>query len=110
MRGKEPARVRLDALQRPDIIFEIDVPARSMGVLLSFRTRWQGIEVRFFPESLGQRREPKPGVELFRRLDNPFRLASLEILVDVRGLNQAFPFLRPPIVNPVRWNLPGNRL
>src|SRR5882724_2364089 len=105
MRGKEPARVRLDALQRPDVVLEIDVPAGGVSILLSFRTSGQGIEIRFFPETLWQRREPEPGIKLFRRLDDPFRLASLEILVDVRGFDEAFPFLRPAIVDPMRGNL-----
>ena len=110
MRGEKPARVRFDALQRANVVLEIDVPAGGVSILLAFRIRRQRIQIRFFPETLRQRREPEPGVKLFCSLDNPFRLAILEILVDVRCFNQARPFLGPAIIEPVRWNFLWHRL
>ena len=104
MRGEKPARVRFNALERANVILEIDVPAGGVGILLSFRTRRQRIQVRSFPKTLRQRGKTEPRVKLFCSFDNPFRLAILEILVDVRCFNQSRPFLAPAIIEPVRWN------
>src|SRR5437667_877664 len=67
--SKEPARIGFDALERTDVILEIDVPARSMGVLFPFVAHWNGKEIRFFPKAIRQRGKPEPGVEMFCRLD-----------------------------------------
>src|SRR5439155_23443859 len=108
--GEEPARIRLDALERTNVVLEINVPARSVGILLPLVPRWNRIQIRFPPKTFRQRREAEPGVELLGRLDDPFRLPALEILVDVGGINQTFPFLGPTIVNPVSRDLLRDRL
>src|SRR6266516_3395840 len=41
MRGEEPARVWLDALQRADVVLKIDMPARRVCVFLPLRIRRQ---------------------------------------------------------------------
>src|SRR6266516_4562767 len=102
VRGEEPARVRFNALERSDVVLQIDVPARSVSVFLTLRVRRQRIQIRFLPKTFRQGGESKAGIELLRRLDNPIRAAALEVFVDVSGFNQIGPFLRPPIVDPVR--------
>src|SRR5437763_11179914 len=110
MRSEKPACVRLDALERADVVLQVDMPARSVSVFLSFRVRWQWIQVRFLPETFRQRRKSQAGIELLRRLNNPFCLTALEVFVNVSGFNQTWPFLRPPIVDPVRRNSFRDRL
>ena len=100
--SKEPARIGFDALERTDVILEIDVPARSMGVHLSRIARLDWIEIGFRPEAGGQWGETETRVELFGRLDDPFRGLPLEPIIDVRGFDEPAPFLAPTIVNPVR--------
>src|SRR6267142_1135248 len=68
VRGKKPFRIRLDALQRSNVVLEIDVPARGMRIFLSFGIGRERIKIRFLPEAVRQRGETEPGVELFRGL------------------------------------------
>ena len=110
MRGEEPARVRLDALERANVVLKIDVPARGVRVLLPFRIRRQRIKIGFLPKALRQRRKSEPGIKLFGRFDDPFRLSALEVLVDVSRFDQTGPFLAPAIVDPVRRNFLRHRL
>jgi hypothetical protein len=39
VRGEEPPRIRLDALKRTDVVFQIDMPAGSMSIFLALRIR-----------------------------------------------------------------------
>ena len=50
MRGEKPARVWLNALKRANVVLQIDVPARGVGVFLALRVRGQGIKIGAFPE------------------------------------------------------------
>src|SRR2546422_8508175 len=85
MRGEKPARIRLDALQRANVVFKVDMPARGMGVFLALRIWRERIKIGFCPKTFWKRRESKPSVKLLGRLDNPFGLSSFEVLVDVGG-------------------------
>src|SRR4051812_29269264 len=110
MRGEEPSGIRFNTLKRPNVGIEIDVPAGSVSVFLALIARRHRIKIRFRPETLRQCREAEAGAKLFGCLDDPFRIASFKILVDVGGLNESFPFLRPAVVDPVSRYLFRNRL
>src|SRR5467141_3859588 len=99
VRGVEPARVRLDALERADVVLEIDMPAGSMSVFLAWVAGLDGIEIGLGPKAGRQRREPEPGVKLLRGLDDPFRCFAFETVIDVRGFDQATPLLAPTVVD-----------
>src|ERR1051325_4050993 len=81
--SKEPARIRFDALESTNVIFKIDVPARSMSVLFPLIAYRNRKEIRFLPKTIRQRRKTQPGVESFCCLNDPRRLTTFEILVDV---------------------------
>jgi hypothetical protein len=102
VRGVEPARVRLDAHERADVFLEVDVPTGGVRVLLALLAFFDRVEIGFRPEARRERLEPEPGVELLGRLRDPFRIAALEAVVDVRRLDEAGPFLAPAVVDPMR--------
>ena len=83
--GIEPTRIRLDALERADVLLQVDVPARSMGVLLSRIARLDRVKIGLRPEAGGQWGETETRVELFGRLDDPFRGLPFEPIIDVRS-------------------------
>ena len=105
MRGEEPLRVRLDALERANVILKIDVPAGCMRILLPLVARMNRIEIGFGPKTRGQFCETQTSVKLFGCFHDPFRRPAFESIIDVCRLNQPGPFLAPSIVNPVRRNL-----
>src|SRR6266478_8014427 len=98
VRSEKPTRIWFDALQRTNIILKVNVPAGSVRIFLPFRIGRYRIQIRFFPETLRQRREPEPGVKLLGSFDYPFGFSSFEILVDVRCFDQAWPFLTPTVM------------
>src|SRR5205814_7509288 len=98
MRSEKPTRIRFDALQRTNVVLKIHMPAGGVCVLLALLVRRHWIQIRFFPETLRQRREPEPGVRLLGSLDDPFRFSTFEVFVDVGRFNKARPFLRPAVV------------
>src|SRR4029453_14570372 len=104
MRGEKPPRIRFDALQRANVVLKIDMVAVCVRIFLALRIRRNREQIRFFPETLRQRREPEPSVKLLRGFDDPFRFSAFEILVDVRCFNKAGPLLCPAIAYPVRRN------
>src|SRR5215469_10067193 len=110
MRGEKPPRIWFDALQRANVVFKIDMEAVGVRVFLPLGIRRNREQIRFFPETLRQRREPEPSVKLLRGFDDPFRFSAFEILVDVCCFNKAGPLLCPAIAYPVRRNFLRHRL
>ena len=78
--------------------------AKGVRIFLSLVARRHWKEIGFFPKAFRQRRKPEPGIKLLGRLDYPLGSAALEVLVDVGRFDQAGPFLRPTIIDPVRRN------
>src|SRR6476620_6248040 len=104
MRSEKPPRIRLNALQGANVVFKVDMEAECVRVFLPLGIRRNRVQIRFLPEALRQRRESKPGIEFFGRLDDPFRFSVFEIFVDVRCFNESRPFLCPAISDPMRRN------
>src|SRR5438045_8826096 len=71
MRSEKPACVRLDALERADVVLQVDMPARSVSVFLSFRVRWHSIQVRFLPETFRRRSKYQARIRLLSRPNTP---------------------------------------
>src|SRR5438128_2444131 len=51
MRGEKPARIWFDALERTNVVLEIDMPTGSVRIFLPFRIRRQWIKIRFLPKT-----------------------------------------------------------
>ena len=52
--SEKPTRIRFDALQRTNVVLEIDVPAGGVRVLLALRIGRNRVQIGFFPETLRQ--------------------------------------------------------
>src|SRR5437667_2438968 len=99
MASSEPLSVSFHAHQRPNVLFQVDVPARSVRVLLAGFTGLDGIQIGAGPKSVGQSGETKAGVELFGSFNDPLRRFVFEALVQIGGFDQAGPVLAPTVVD-----------